>query len=222
MSKPIIVAVDETQRSSFKDIVDSLDSNLCMIKIGSVAFNAIGKEAISYVNSKGFEVFLDLKLHDIPNTVFKSIQGLIDLPISMMTIHISGGLEMMRSAKKAVKGTNIKIFGVTALTSLSNEDSMAIFQRTSSEQVDAMLDLAEQANIDGVVCSPHELELVNKRRSLQSITPGIRLIESSDDQIRVMTPKDAISRGANYIVIGRPITNAKNIKAALQEIFNQI
>ena len=222
MSKPIIVAVDETQRSSFKDIVDSLDSNLCMIKIGSVAFNAIGKEAISYVNSKGFEVFLDLKLHDIPNTVFKSIQGLIDLPISMMTIHISGGIEMMRSAKKAVKGTNIKIFGVTALTSLSNEDSMAIFQRTSSEQVDAMLDLAEQANIDGVVCSPHELELVNKRRSLQSITPGIRLIESSDDQIRVMTPKDAISRGANYIVIGRPITNAKNIKAALQEIFNQI
>ena len=222
MSKPIIVAVDETQLDSFKQIVDSLDSNLCMIKVGSVSFNAIGHEAIKYVAFKGFEIFLDLKLHDIPNTVKKSIQGLVSLPISMMTIHTSGGLDMMKAAKKAVADTNIKIFGVTALTSLSDEDTSAIFQRTASDQVKVMLDLAQAAQIDGVVCSPHELDLVVERKSLLSITPGIRLTESTDDQSRVMTPKDAISKGADYIVIGRPITNAPNISEALQEIHNSI
>jgi orotidine-5'-phosphate decarboxylase len=222
MSKPIIVAVDETQLSSFKQTVDSLDSNLCMIKVGSVSFNAIGHEALTYVASKGFEIFLDLKLHDIPNTVKKSIEGLISLPIGMMTIHTSGGLEMMKAAKKAVSDTNIKIFGVTALTSLSDEDTSTIFQRTASNQVKAMLDLAQEAQIDGVVCSPHELDLVVERKSLLSITPGIRLSESADDQSRVMTPKDAISKGADYIVIGRPITNAPNISEALQEIHDSI
>jgi orotidine-5'-phosphate decarboxylase len=222
MSKPIIVAVDETQLDSFKQIVDSLDSNLCMIKVGSVSFNAIGHEAIKYVASKGFEIFLDLKLHDIPNTVKKSIKGLISLPISMMTIHTSGGLEMMKCAMNAVKDTDIKIFGVTALTSLSDEDTNLIFKRTASDQVAAMLDLAEEAQIDGVVCSPHELDLVVARKSLLSITPGIRLSESKDDQSRVMTPKDAISNGTNHIVIGRPITNAPNISDALLEIYNSI
>ena len=222
MSKPIIVAVDETQLDSFKQIVDSLDSNLCMIKVGSVSFNAIGHEAIQYVASKGFEIFLDLKLHDIPNTVKKSIEGLISLPISMMTIHTSGGLEMMKIAINAVKDTNIKIFGVTALTSLSDEDTDVIFKRTASDQVAAMLDLAQEAKIDGVVCSPHELDLVVARKSLLSITPGIRLSESDDDQSRVMTPNDAISKGANHIVIGRPITNAPNISEALLEIYNSI
>ncbi len=222
MSKPIIVAVDETQLDSFKQIVDSLDSNLCMIKVGSVSFNAIGHEAIQYVASKGFEIFLDLKLHDIPNTVKKSIEGLISLPISMMTIHTSGGIEMMKFAMNAVKDTDIKIFGVTALTSLSDEDTDVIFKRTASDQVAAMLDLAQEAKIDGVVCSPHELDLVVARKSLLSITPGIRLSESEDDQSRVMTPNDAISKGANHIVIGRPITNAPNISEALLEIYNSI
>ena len=222
MLKPIIVAIDEIQLSSFKQTVDSLDSNLCMIKVGSVSFNAIGHEALTYVASKGFEIFLDLKLHDIPNTVKKSIEGLISLPIGMMTIHTSGGLEMMKAAKKAVEDSDIKIFGVTALTSLSDDDTNVIFKRTASNQVKAMLDLAQEAQIDGVVCSPHELDLVVARKSLLSITPGIRLSESSDDQSRVMTPKDAISKGANYIVIGRPITNAPNIGEALQKIHNSI
>ena len=222
MSKSIIVAIDETQPSSFKQTVDSLDSDLCMIKVGSVSFNAIGHEALTYVASQGFEIFLDLKLHDIPNTVKKSIEGLVSLPISMMTIHTSGGLEMMRFAMNAVKDTDIKIFGVTALTSLSDEDTEVIFKRTASYQVAAMLDLAQEARIDGVVCSPHELDLVVARKSLLSITPGIRLSESEDDQSRVMSPKDAISRGADYIVIGRPITNAPDIGEALQEIHNSI
>ena len=222
MSKTIIVAVDETQLGNFQSVVDSLDSDLCMIKVGSVSFNALGHQAISYASNKGFKIFLDLKLHDIPNTVKKSIKGLVSLPIDMMTIHTSGGLEMMKAAKNAVDGTDIKIFGVTALTSLSDEDTSLIFKRTAAEQVNTMLDLAEQAGIDGVVCSPHELSLVSKRKSLLSITPGIRLKDSNDDQNRVMTPKDALKQGANFLVIGRPITEAKNIKEALLEIHNSI
>ena len=222
MSKTIIVAVDETQLGNFQSVVDSLDSDLCMIKVGSVSFNALGHQAISYASNKGFKIFLDLKLHDIPNTVKKSIKGLVSLPIDMMTIHTSGGLEMMKAAKNAVDGTDIKIFGVTALTSLSDEDTSLIFKRTAAEQVNTMLDLAEQAGIDGVVCSPHELSLVTKRESLLSITPGIRLKDSNDDQNRVMAPKDALKQGANYLVIGRPITEAINIKEALLEIHNSI
>ena len=222
MSKTIIVAVDETQLGNFQSVVDSLDSDLCMIKVGSVSFNALGHQAISYASNKGFKIFLDLKLHDIPNTVKKSIKGLVSFPIDMMTIHTSGGLEMMKAAKNAVDGTDIKIFGVTALTSLSDEDTSLIFKRTAAEQVNTMLDLAEQAGINGVVCSPHELSLVTKRESLLSITPGIRLKDSNDDQNRVMTPKDALKQGANFLVIGRPITEAKNIKEALLEIHNSI
>ena len=164
---------------------------------------------------------LDLKLHDIPNTVKKSIQGLVSLPISMLTIHTSGGKEMMMAAMMAVSGTQIKIFGVTALTSLNNDDANQIFQRTTYEQVSAMLDLAEDAGIDGVVCSPHELELVSKR-NLLSITPGIRLQESNDDQKRVMTPKKAIDLGADYLVIGRPITQSDNVSEALNNIYESI
>ena len=222
MSKPIIVAVDETELTFFKKIVDSLDNHLCMIKIGSASFNSIGHEAIEYVASKGFKIFLDLKFHDIPNTVKKSIEGLNSLPICMMTVHISGGIEMMKAAKDAVYGKNIKIFGVTALTSLSHEDTFSIFKRTPPQQVEAMLNLAQEAGIDGVVCSPHELELVTKRKSLLSITPGIRLSKSNDDQSRVMSPKEAILKGANFLVIGRPITSAKNIMNALKKIHNSI
>ena len=128
---------------------------------------------------------------------------------------------MMKAAMEAASGTQIKVFGVTALTSLNNDDTNQIFQRSTSEQVNAMLDLAEEAGIDGVVCSPHELELVSKR-NLLSITPGIRLQESNDDQKRVMTPKEAIDLGADYLVIGRPITESKDIKKSLNEIYQSL
>ena len=222
MSKNIIVAIDESELTSLKDIIDSLDSDKCMIKIGSVAFNSIGHKSIFYAAEKGFEIFLDLKLHDIPNTVKKTIKGLVSLPIKMLTIHTSGGKDMMEAAMEAVSGTNIKIFGVTALTSLSDDDTSDIFQRTTSEQVNAMLDLAESAVIDGVVCSPHELELVAQRGSLLSITPGIRMQNLNDDQKRVMTPKEAIKLGADYLVIGRPITSSTNIEESLNKIYESI
>ena len=222
MSKPIIVAVDESNIDSFKRVIDSLDNNLCMVKIGSVSFNALGHEAVLYAANKGFDIFLDLKLHDIPNTVKKSIKGLVSLPIKMLTIHTSGGKQMMEAAMQAVEGSNIKVFGVTALTSLSDTDTNKIYKRDAVDQVEAMLDLAEESGIDGVVCSPHELHLLAARESLLSITPGIRLRDSDDDQSRVMTPKEAIHLGANYIVVGRPITEAQDIKDALQEIHNSI
>jgi len=218
----IIVAIDETNFERTSEIIDGLDSKKCMVKIGSVAFNSMGHKIIRFASEKGFEIFLDLKLHDIPNTVKKSIQGLISLPINMLTIHISGGKDMMMAAMEAVSGTQIKVFGVTALTSLNNDDTKYIFKRTTTEQVNAMLDLAEDAGIDGVVCSPHELELVSNRDNLLSITPGIRLHESNDDQKRVMTPKEAIHLGANYLVIGRPITASKDIKKSLNEIYQSM
>ena len=218
----IIVAIDETSFIKASETLNNLDPRKCMVKIGSVSFNSIGQEIIYYAAEKGFDIFLDLKLHDIPNTVRKSIEGLKSLPVKMLTIHISGGKDMMKAAIDAVTGTDIKIFGVTALTSLSNADTNEIFQRTTLEQVNAMLDLAESAGIDGVVCSPHELELISKRESLLSITPGIRLKDSNDDQKRVMTPKEAIDLGADYLVIGRPITQSDDILGTLEDIFNKI
>ena len=218
----IIVAIDEISFNKASSIIDNLDSTKCMVKIGSVAFNSIGHKVIDYAAEKGFDVFLDLKLHDIPNTVKKSIKGLTNLPIKMITIHVSGGKDMMVAAMEAVSGTNIKVFGVTALTSLNDDDTNKIYQRNASDHVNAMLDLAESAAIDGVVCSPHELDLVSKRESLLSITPGIRLQDLNDDQSRVMSPEEAINLGANYLVIGRPITQSGNILGTLEDIFNKI
>lgn len=214
----IIVAIDEINFKKASVILNNLDPKKCMVKIGSVSFNSIGQEIIFYAAERGFDIFLDLKLHDIPNTVRKSIEGITSFPINMLTIHISGGKDMIRAAMDAVSGKEIKIFGVTALTSLSDEDTNKIFKRTASEQVEAMLDLAESVGIDGVVCSPHELELVGKRKSLLSITPGIRLDNLNDDQKRIMTPKEALNLGADYLVIGRPITASNNISKSLEEI----
>ena len=218
----IIVAIDEITFNKASSIIDNLDSTKCIVKIGSVAFNSIGHKVIDYAAEKGFDIFLDLKLHDIPNTVKKSIKGLTNLPITMITVHTSGGKDMMVAAMEAVSGTDIKVFGVTALTSLNDDDTNKIYQRNASDHVNAMLDLAESAAIDGVVCSPHELDLVSKRESLLSITPGIRLQDLNDDQSRVMSPEEAINLGANYLVIGRPITQSDNILGTLEDIFNKI
>ena len=218
----IIVAIDETNLKKAIEITDCLDPSKCMIKIGSVLFNSIGQEIILHLADRGFGIFLDLKLHDIPNTVKRSIETLSKLPIKMITIHTSGGIDMMKASVEAVSGTEVKVFGVTALTSLDDNDTIEIFNRNSSEQVKKMLDLAELSGLDGVVCSPHELEIVNKRTSLLSITPGIRLRDNNDDQKRVMTPREAIDLGSDYLVIGRPITASDDIGKSLEEIYLSI
>ncbi len=218
----IIVAIDETNIKKALKIIDCLDPSICMIKIGSVLFNSVGPEIIFNLADRGFGIFLDLKLHDIPNTVKRSIESLSKLPIKMITIHTSGGIDMMKASVEAVSGTEVKVFGVTALTSLSDNHIIEIFNRNSSEQVKKMLDLAVMSGIDGVVCSPHELELVNKRTSLLSVTPGIRLKDNNDDQKRVMTPREAIDLGSDYLVIGRPITASDDIGKSLEEIYLSI
>ena len=193
-----------------------------MLKIGSVSFNSLGREAVIKAASKGFEIFLDLKLHDIPNTVKKSIEGLSGLPIKMMTVHASGGLRMLQESVEAVKDHDIKIFGVTALTSLADEDTQTIYRCNAKEQVLTMIDLAKQSGIHGVVCSPHELSLVKNNSDLLTITPGIRIKSIGDDQSRTMSPKMAIENGSDFLVIGRPITASSNIKNSLQEIYESI
>ena len=137
----IIVAIDETNLKKAIEITDCLDPSKCMIKIGSVLFNSIGQEIILHIADRGFGIFLDLKLHDIPNTVKRSIETLSKLPIKMITIHTSGGIDMMKASVEAVSGTEVKVFGVTALTSLDDNDSIEIFNRNSSEQVKSFFKL---------------------------------------------------------------------------------
>ena len=222
MSKSIIVALDEHKQTKFEQVLYQLNPNLCMVKIGSVSFNSLGREAVIKAASKGFDIFLDLKLHDIPNTVKKSIEALADLPIKMMTVHTSGGLKMLQASVDAVKDTNIKIFGVTALTSLTDEDVQIIYKCNAKDQVLSMIKLAVQSGIHGVVCSPHELSLVKNNSNLLTITPGIRIKSLGDDQSRTMSPKEAVGNGSNFLVIGRPITASTNIKNSLEEIYDSI
>jgi orotidine-5'-phosphate decarboxylase len=222
MTKSIIVALDEYDQIKFDKVLDQLDPELCMVKIGSVSFNSLGREAILKAASKGFDIFLDLKLHDIPNTVKKSLEGLKNLPIKMMTVHTSGGQKMLEESVAASMDTDIKIFGVTALTSLSDTDTNLIYKREAKEQVLAMIELAKKSSIHGVVCSPLELSLVKNNSNLLTITPGIRLISLDDDQTRVMTPKEAIDNGSDFLVIGRPITASNSIKNSLKEIYDSI
>ena len=222
MKHSIIVALDEHNQENFDDVLNQLDPNLCMVKIGSVPFNSLGRECVLKAASKGFDIFLDLKLHDIPNTVKKSIDGLVNLPIKMMTVHASGGQKMLEESVAATINTDIKIFGVTALTSLSDTDTNFIYKREAKEQVLAMIELAKKSSIHGVVCSPQELSLVKNNSNLLTITPGIRLENLNDDQTRVMTPKEAIDNGSDFLVIGRPITASNNIKNSLKEIYDSI
>ena len=222
MTKSIIVALDEYDQIKFDKLLDQLDPELCMVKVGSVSYNSLGREAVTKAADKGFDIFLDLKLHDIPNTVRKSIEGLSDLPIKMMTVHISGGIIMLKESIKATKDANIKIFGVTALTSLTDEDAQTIYRCNIKDQVLSMIQLAVQSGIHGVVCSPHELTLVKNNSDLLTITPGIRMKSLGDDQSRTMSPKEAIDKGSNFLVIGRPITASTDIKKSLQEIYDSI
>ena len=222
MKHSIIVALDEHNQENFDDVLSQLDPGLCMVKIGSVSFNSLGRECVIKAANKGFDIFLDLKLHDIPNTVKKSIDGLVNLPIKMMTVHASGGQKMLEESVAATINTDIKIFGVTALTSLSDTDTNFIYKREAKEQVLAMIELAKKSSIHGVVCSPQELSLVKNNSNLLTITPGIRLKSLDDDQTRVMTPKEAIDNGSDFLVIGRPITASNNIKNSLKEIYDSI
>ena len=220
----IIVAIDTYDLQEANAILDQLDPNLCKIKIGSVVFNSLGKSFLQEVSSRGFKIFLDLKLHDIPNTVHEAILGFHDCSIDMLTVHLSGGGEMLKKAMLAGKSINAKVIGVSILTSLEESDTMALFDNKLDHQIRNLFEIAVKANLDGVVCSPHELEMSNTILNSDSIkiTPGIRDIKVEDDQARTMNAKEAIEQGATFLVIGRPITQAQDISTALKTFSDSI
>jgi orotidine-5'-phosphate decarboxylase len=220
----IIVAIDTYDLEEANAILDQLDPDLCKIKIGSVVFNSLGKSFLKEVSSRGFKIFLDLKLHDIPNTVHEAILGFHDCSIDMLTVHLSGGEEMLKKAMLAGKSINAKVIGVSILTSLEESDTLALFDNKLDHQIRNLFEIAVKANLDGVVCSPHELEMSNTILNSDSIkiTPGIRDIKVEDDQARTMSAKEAIEKGATFLVIGRPITQAQDISTALKTFSDSI
>ena len=214
----IIVAIDTFDYEDAMALLDQLNPELCKVKVGSVAFNALGKDFLRQVDQSGFKIFLDLKLHDIPNTVHETILGFEDCSIELLTIHLSGGKKMINAAMAAAQIIQTKIIGVSVLTSLNDDDTSVLFQSTTSDQVAKLFKLANETAIDGIVCSPLELDLAAKILSpeILKITPGIRDVEVSDDQSRTMTANEAIKHGASYLVIGRPISKALNVYEALK------
>ena len=220
----IIVAIDTFDFEKANAILEQLNPDQCLVKIGSVAFNALGKSFLKHASSQGFKIFLDLKLHDIPNTVYETIIGLNDCKIDMLTVHLSGGEKMLRKAMLAGKSINAKVIGVSMLTSLEEEDSLTLFGNTVEDQINNLFKIADKVNLDGIVCSPHELEIANTIFGSHSIkiTPGIRDIKVEDDQARTMSAKEAIERGSTFLVIGRPITQAEDIAQALQNFNDSI
>ena len=220
----IIVAIDTYDLEEANAILDQLDPDLCKIKIGSVVFNSLGKSFLKEVSSRGFKIFLDLKLHDIPNTVHEAILGFHDCSIDMLTVHLSGGEEMLKKAMLAGKSINAKVIGVSILTSLEESDTLSLFDNKLDHQIRNLFEIAVKANLDGVVCSPHELEMSNTILNSDSIkiTPGIRDIKVEDDQARTMNAKEAIEQGATFLVIGRPITQAQDISTALKTFSDSI
>jgi len=220
----IIVAIDTFDFEKANAILEQLNPDLCLVKIGSVVFSALGKSFLKHASFRGFKIFLDLKLHDIPNTVYETIKGFSDCKIDMLTVHLSGGEEMLNKAMLAGKSINTKVIGVSMLTSLEEKDSLSLFGNKLEDQISNLFKIAVKANIDGIVCSPHELEIANKIIGPHSIkiTPGIRDIKVKDDQARTMSAREAIERGSTFLVIGRPITQAEEISQALQNFNNSI
>jgi len=224
----VIVALDFDSGKKTLALTDQLDPDMCRLKVGKELFTRTGPQLVKHLVDKGFDVFLDLKFHDIPNTVAKACQSAADLGVWMVNVHAQGGPTMMEKARAAVADHKNRpmLVAVTILTSLTDKDLKAVgLHGNAEENVLRLAKLTEQCGLDGIVCSPWEvLSLRNEvGENFKLVTPGIRPTGSSkDDQARVMTPKSALNAGSDYIVIGRPITQARNPKAALQAICAEI
>lgn len=221
---PLIVALDRSDRREILELVDRLRGEVGLFKVGLEAFVACGPELVSEIVGRGERVFLDLKLHDIPNTVAGAVTAAGDLGVSMLTLHTTGGRAMLHAAADAAaRQTNPPmLLGVTVLTSLGSDDLEETgFHSELSNLVVRLAGLAQQTGIGGVVASPREAESirVHAGAALTIVTPGIRSPEDANaDQKRTMTPQQAIEAGANYIVVGRPITGAADPRAAAAAI----
>ena len=229
MSCDLILALDVPTREEAAPILRQLRGSLRWVKLGLQMFTAYGPGYVREVAGMGFDVFLDLKLHDIPNTVAKAVESLGPLPIRMLTLHTSGGGEMMRAAVAAQQKTNpeLLLLGVTVLTSTDAAGLNEIGVTASpADQVARLGRLAVASGLRGLVCSPLEVELLRRTLlpSTQLVTPGIRPAGESggDDQKRVMTPAAAARAGSSYIVVGRPILKAVDPAAAARAILAEL
>ena len=221
MSKKIIVALDSDNLSKIIKLVKVLKPEVFAFKLGYQFFLNFGFDGYKKVYSICPKIFLDLKLNDIPNTVRKGIKAISKIKPLLTTIHISGGDEMMKAS--ILEKKNTKILGVSILTSINDEQSKKFFnQKNISSLVKKFTKAAMNNKLDGIVCSPNEIEYVRKivGKKFIIVTPGIRVNKKikSDDQKRISTPKKALELGADYLVIGRPITESRNPLKVLREI----
>ena len=220
----VIVALDFAAASSAMDLLDRLDPAQCRVKIGKEMFTRAGPTFVERVAARGFEIFLDLKYHDIPNTVAAACAAAADMGVWMMNVHASGGRKMMTAAAERLAKVDDRpsLIAVTILTSLGQEDIAEIgYQGTPADNVRRLAALAQDSGLDGVVCSPLEVAPLRTDRAATFllVTPGVRPAgAATDDQKRVMTPGDAIRAGASYLVVGRPVTGAPDPLASLAAI----
>lgn len=223
-AEKIIVALDFAQAETALNLAQQLKDQNCKVKVGKELFTRAGPDLVWKLTDMGLDVFLDLKYHDIPNTVAKACQAAADLNVWMLNVHALGGKAMLSAAREALEGypQRPKLIAVTILTSLHDDELTAVgLSGNAKDNVLRLANLAHDSGLDGVVCSPREIQPIRAQlpESFQLVTPGIRPAGSaSDDQTRTLTPEQALLAGANYLVIGRPITAASDPVAALDNI----
>ncbi len=221
--KQTIIALDVSSLEETKDLLSIVDKDLFRLKVGKQLFTSQGPKVIDKLNSLGFDIFLDLKLHDIPNTISKSLANICNLGVWMSNIHLLGGQEMIESATSTVKGLNSEMIlvGVTILTSLNENNLVEMGFNSSAEDLAIKLaKLGKQNGIDGVVCSIEDISGIKASLGgdFLSVTPGVRMLQDIDDQKRAGSIYDAIQFGTDFVVVGREITQAKNPEKVLKKI----
>ena len=220
----VIVALDYDDQQSALNLAEQLDPSQCRLKVGKELFTVAGPQLVKALVERNFDVFLDLKFHDIPNTAAKAVSAAADLGVWMANVHASGGSRMMSAAREALEqqGSPMLLIGVTVLTSMDESDLLEIgIQRSPSEQVLHLAQLAKNCGLHGVVCSAQEASSLKSQlgAEFKLVTPGIRPADSAaDDQRRIVTPQKAMQLGSDYLVIGRPITQSTNPLQTLIEI----
>jgi len=225
---PIIVALDFPTREAALKLAEQLDPKLCRVKVGKELFTRCGPGMVEALQAQGFELFLDLKFHDIPNTTAMAVKAAAELGVWMVNVHCSGGLRMMAACREtldALNGPKPLLIGVTVLTSMEREDLAGIgLDIEPQEQVLRLAALAEKAGMDGLVCSAQEARALKAAHpALQLVTPGIRPAGSAqDDQRRILTPRQALEAGSDYLVIGRPISQAADPAQALAAVVAEL
>ena len=229
MRNPIIVALDVPRLDTALELAKQLAPVVGAFKVGKELFTSAGPEVVRGLRAMGASVFLDLKFHDIPNTVAKAVEAAVQLDVQMLTIHACGGMAMMRAAERAAQESAQRlgqpaplVLGVTVLTSMDGNDLAEIgVEADVAKQVERLARLAAKAGLRGLVCSPLEIAALRQLipAGMQLVTPGIRPAGSgADDQKRTLTPEEAIAGGANWLVIGRPIYAAEDPRAAAEQI----